>query len=386
VLRTVVHVVSTADRCGPINVVRGIVENLDRKRYCATIATLSPEGGNSCIDELRSLNVDVEQLNLSRAGSFAFGRARLARTVRDANADVIHTHGIRASVLGAKIEALCPVVSTLHCDLIRDYRLEYGGVAGGLMARIEYAALKHYDGVAAVSESVARSARDAGIEARVIPNGIDLSLYVPPGNAEEVQSLRRNFGWPAGAVIVLHTGALIERKNPVGVIDAFRASKLADSALLVFAGDGPLRSACGRHAAGVSSIVFLGKRADVANLLKAADFLVSNSSMEGLPLAILEGCASGIHVVASGIAPHDNIRRIFPEQVTLFNRMSRGAITETLEKLVEEKVQRVQYPPAKSLELVSGNAMSKTYQDFYDELLALPSGRTATRGSLTYVQ
>lgn len=384
--KTVVHVVSTADRCGPINVLREIVENLESKRYCAIIVTLSPEAGDSCIEELRSLNIHVEQLNLSRVNSIAFGRTRIARIAREVNARVVHTHGIRATVLATQAKARCPIVSTLHCDLIGDYRLAYGRVAGPLMARIEYSVLRRYDGVAAVSTSVAHSARKAGIETRVIPNGINLSLYFPPRGAEEVRSLRRKLGWPADAIVALHTGALIERKNPASVINGFRASKLGNLALLVFAGDGPLRAACEKQAAGAANIVFLGKRMDIPDLLKAADILLSNASNEGLPMALLEGCATGIQIVASPIAAHESIRRMFPEQVTLVNGVTPEAIAEALDKLVTAKIQRVFYPPAQSLGRVSGRAMSIQYQDFYDEIIAGQCDRVAARGSVAHVQ
>lgn len=379
--KTIVHVVSTLDRCGPVNVLRGIVEHLDAERYRAVVATLSPEGGNSCIDEFRAMSIPVKPLNLSRAGSFAFGRQRLARLAGEVNADAVHAHGIRATVLAAGIKAQYTVVSTLHCDLIGDYRLAYGRVAGRLMAAREYSALKRFDGVAAVSQSVAGAALKAGIEARVIPNGIDLNLFLPPKDTEEIRSLRRKFGWPEDAVIVLHTGALIGRKNPQGAIAGFQGSTLAHTGLLAFAGDGPMRAACERLAAASSNIVFLGKRTDIPDLLKAADFLLSNSSAEGLPMALLEGCAAGIHVVATAIAPHEDIRRIFPEQVTLFNEGTPEAISETLDKLVAAKAGRVFSPPEESLESVSGRVMSRHYQAFYDELLAAQAKRVPLRGS-----
>jgi glycosyltransferase involved in cell wall biosynthesis len=336
------------------------------------ILTLSRETRNSCIDELQALKIPVEPLNLSRAGSFAHGRRRMARFAREVNADVVHTHGFRASFLAAGAGIQCPVVSTLHCDLIRDYRLAYGRVAGPLMASCEYSALKRFDAVAAVSESVARAALNAGIDARVILNGIDLSLYVAPRGPEEIRIVRNKLGWPDDALIALHTGRLIERKNPTGVISGFRSSMLAHTGVLVFAGDGPLRAACERLSEGTSNIVFLGKRTDVPDLLKAADFLVSNSSSEGFPMALLEGCASGIHVIATAIAPHENIRRMFPEQVTLFDESRPHAIAETLDKLAAAKVERVLSPTERSLELVSAGAMSKEYQAFYTELLSAP--------------
>lgn len=98
-------------------------------------------------------------------------------------------------------------------------------------------------------------------------------------------------------------------------------------------------------------------------------------------MALLEGCAAGIHVAATAIAPHENIRRMFPQQVTLFDEGTPQAIGETLDKLAAAKVEHVFSPPERSLELVSGRAMSAHYQAFYRELLAAPWGRVALRGA-----
>ena len=379
--KTIVHVVSTLDRCGPVNVMRGIVDHLDDERFHAVVATLSAEGANSCIDEFLAKGVSVRTLNLSRAGWLACGRQPLARLAAEVNADVVHVHGFRATVLAGGIGVRSKVVSTVHCDLIRDYRLAYGWVAGRLMAACEYSALKRFDGVAAVSQSVADAALDSGIQARMIPNGIDLGLYFPAKDAEEIRWLRWRLGWPENRVIVLHTGALIERKNPLGAIAGFRASILGRTGMLAIAGDGPMRAACGELAAGASNIVFLGKRTDIPDLLRAADFLLSNSSAEGLPMALLEGCAAGIDVVATAIAPHEDIRRMFPDQVTLFSEGAPTAVSEALDKLSAAKAGRAISPPEKSLERISAGAMSRHYQGFFDDLLRAP--QSMCRGVLS---
>jgi hypothetical protein len=72
---------------------------------------------------------------------------------------------------------------------------------------------------------------------------------------------------------------------------------------------------------------------------------------------------------------------MFPGQVTLFDGNRPRSIAETMDRLVAAKIERVFSPPGKSLELVSGRAMSEHYQAFYDELLAAPWGRLRLRGS-----
>jgi glycosyltransferase involved in cell wall biosynthesis len=240
------------------------------------------------------------------------------------------------------------------------------------MAACEYSMLRRFDRVAAVSQSVADAALKSGVQACVIPNGIDLKVFSPARDAGQKKWLRGRFGWPEDKVMILHTGALIERKNPLGAIDGFRASMLGATGMLAFAGDGPMRAACEQHAAGAPNIVFLGKRTDIPDLLKAADILLSNSSAEGLPMALLEGCAAGMEVVATAIRPHEDIRRIFPRQVTLFEEGTPEAISEALSKAAAAKAGAAISAPARSLELVSARAMSGHYRDLYEELLSAP--------------
>ena len=80
-----------------------------------------------------------------------------------------------------------------------------------------------------------------------------------------------------------------------------------------FVGDGPDRQRLGEQAARAglgSRVAFLGRRtrADVVRLLGEADVLVAPSvpsrdgRREGIPVAIMEGAACGIPVVASDLS------------------------------------------------------------------------------------
>ena len=228
--RTVLSIVSTLARRGPMNVLMSLIRHLDPLQYRAVIATLSPEPADSLIDEFRSLGVPVRQMKLSRAGAFLSGARGLRRLVSDVQPDLIHTHGLRADVLAAKAGLECPIVSTLHCDLPEDYGFAYGRRLGALVAIRHFAALKRFNHVIAVSESVADTALRWGIATDSIPNGVDLGEYCPPRDLNQMRALRAHFGWPSEAVIVLHTGSLSRRKNPVDVVSGFSASSYPGAA------------------------------------------------------------------------------------------------------------------------------------------------------------
>jgi len=367
--RTILTIVSTMARGGPMNVLMSLVRHLDPQRYRSVVATLSCESADSLIEELRSLGASVKQLTLSRAESFLTGARSLRRLVAEAKPDLVHTHGIRADIVATKARLDCPIVSTLHCDLFADYRFAYGRHTGALVAIRHYTALKRFDRVIAVSESVAGSALRSGVVARAIPNGVDLNEYCIPSNSESVQAVRKSFGWPPEAVIALHTGSLSCRKNPRDGVAGFCASELSKCGLLVLAGDGPLRAECEKAAGGASNIVFLGKRKDVPDLLKAADILISASSSEGLPMALLEGCATGIRVLATDIPPHRTIQQIFPDQVQMFNRNDPASLQALLDGIPAGCRRQRFEPPASALESISSHRMSGEYQEQYSEIL-----------------
>jgi glycosyltransferase involved in cell wall biosynthesis len=375
--QTVLSIVSTLRRCGPVNGLMNVIRYLDPLNYRAVIATLSPEPKDTLIENFRSFGVPVKQMGLSRAESLLFGTWKLRRLVAEVKPDLVHTHGLRADILAAKAGLECPIVSTVHSDLYQDYRFAYGRCLGTLAAVREYAALKRFDGVNAVSEPLADVLLRSGIVARGILNGVDLDEYYPAADLNTVKALRANLGWPSDAPVVLHTGVLRNLKNPIRVLTGFRASELSRRGFLVFAGDGPLRAECERAAGAASNIVFLGQRRDVPNLLRAADILISASSSEGLSNALLEGCASGIRVLATDIPPHRYIQKMFPDQVQIFGRWNSDGVQAALDGIRTEDARHRFHPAPSTLEMLSTHRMSSQYQEFYSEILQ-STGRAAS--------
>ncbi|MBE8516471.1 glycosyltransferase [Amycolatopsis sp. H6(2020)] len=150
--------------------------------------------------------------------------------------------------------------------------------------------------VVAVSEATADRLTAAGLERPVaIPNAV---FPRPPvfGRAE----IRASLGVPSRTPVALCLARLEPQKRHDVLLDAWAA--VDGDAVLWLAGDGSLRPELERRAAALGRRVeFLGTRADVPDLLAAADVTVLTSDWEGLPLAVLESMAASRPVVATDV-------------------------------------------------------------------------------------
>ena len=136
----------------------------------------------------------------------------------------------------------------------------------------------------------------------VIPNGMFISDFPSPAPREEV---RDELGVSPEAFLWIAVGTLNPAKDyPTLLEAAARCARAEPRFRLRIAGGGEAledlqADADGRGLAG--TVQFLGKRTDVARILKAADAYVLSSAWEGLPNAVMEAMASGVPVVATDV-------------------------------------------------------------------------------------
>jgi glycosyltransferase involved in cell wall biosynthesis len=147
--------------------------------------------------------------------------------------------------------------------------------------------------------------------ARVIPNGVDTSRFVPRGR----DACRRALGLPDDCLVLLHLGRAAPEKNRpflVEVLAALRARGVA--ARLVLAGPGGEDDVTAAHPEVLDdpSVVFLGQRDDVPTLLGAADVLLLPSTREGMPGVLLEALSSGVPVVSNDLPGPSDVSRSLP--------------------------------------------------------------------------
>jgi glycosyltransferase involved in cell wall biosynthesis len=214
----------------------------------------------------------------------------LARVVRAARADVVHTHLVHADVYGGLAAALrgTPFVSTKHND--DPFRL-------GPFRYVERGLARLARRVVTITDAL----RDFTVEQVGVPAEKVETIHY--GMDDLPQAWGENPPDGVEGRILLSVSRLTPQK---GVDVAIRALPLLpDDTVLVVLGDGPERAALEALARelGVERRVFLpGRVPDVAAWLERATAYVHPARWEGFGLGVLEAMLAGLPVVASNVS------------------------------------------------------------------------------------
>lgn len=143
----------------------------------------------------------------------------------------------------------------------------------------------------------------------ILNNAIDVESFSYHQDVRE--TVRREFGYEPGQLVVGHIGRYTKEKNHEFVLRIFFEIKKADKkAKLLMIGDGPLHTQIMQMSEqiGISSdIVFTGMRSDVERLLQAMDVFVFPSLYEGLPVTMVEAQTAGLPCLISDKVPTECI-------------------------------------------------------------------------------
>jgi glycosyltransferase involved in cell wall biosynthesis len=239
--------------------------------------------------ELVALGHEVEVAALSRRGGSPAKYARLTadavRAARRWRPDVVFAHFLfpaGGAGLAAARAARVPLVVMAHGTDVANVERTPLRVATRPVVRGAATVIANSRWLAARLE-----AAYPGLTCAVCDLGVDLAEFAPDTVAAE---------WPADGARprLLCAGSLIERKNVVGLADAFAALGRGS---LVFVGDGPLRGAL----EGRPGVTVVGRvpHAEVPAWMAACDVLCQPSLVEPFGLAALEAMALARTVVAT---------------------------------------------------------------------------------------
>ncbi|HEV7896565.1 MAG TPA: glycosyltransferase [Planosporangium sp.] len=156
-----------------------------------------------------------------------------------------------------------------------------------------------YDRIVCTTGWAAEEFRRIGVSNLVeVPLGVDLDLFHPGARDD---ALRARYARPEQLLLV-HCGRLSTEKQPENSVEALATlHRDGVDAVLVVAGDGPLRDRLVERAAGLPVVFtrFLADRAEVAALLATADVALAPGPIETFGLAALEALACGTPVVVN---------------------------------------------------------------------------------------
>ena len=135
-----------------------------------------------------------------------------------------------------------------------------------------------------------------------IPNGVNAAQYakVPPAPTFKLQYANRN------EKLVLYVGRLVYEKGVSVLVDAVNLVREKSNAKFVIVGDGYMRDRLvdqARRVGAMNKMFFTGflDEASVKKLYRVADVFVIPSLYEPFGIVALEGMASGVPLVASGV-------------------------------------------------------------------------------------
>jgi glycosyltransferase involved in cell wall biosynthesis len=283
-------------------------------------------------------------------------------------ADVVHAHGYKADIyVYLALRGLgIPFVSTCHTWYDNDLSVFLYGVADRFV-------LRKFARVVAVSDEVRVRLLKAGVREEkvdLVRNGIDLRPFdnvvpslreVSASDGPLIVGLIGRLSWEKGIDIFLRAVARVVVEFP--------------SAKFVVVGEGPDQDKLELliDELGVrENISMLGRREDMPSIYASLDVMVSSSRQEGLPMAILEGMASGLPLVATAVGEVPTVVKDGRTGV-LVPPEDAGSLAAAIVDLLRDSAKRLRLgEAAKQLikEEYSAERMTADYLRVYAEAIA----------------
>jgi glycosyltransferase involved in cell wall biosynthesis len=231
--------------------------------------------------------------------------AGLVSLCRARRYDVVHTHSVKAGLLGRLAAWLTGVPLRVHTIHGVPFEID-GGVRARAYLAYERLLASVTHRVICVGEVLRQEVAGWGVipAAKLVTvySGIDFDAYAPGRPAGEV---KRALGLASAWPIVGTVGRLTACKAQADLIDAVARLTAAWPALaLVLVGDGELRADLERRARarGITRHVrFLGERDDVPDLLPILDVYAMCSRFEGVGRALTEAMYTARPIVATPV-------------------------------------------------------------------------------------
>ncbi len=320
-----------------------LARHLDPRSYELSLVLPASPGSRTLEERMRALGAAIH--HLPRPGFRWMPLIpEMIRVFREAGGGILHLNlpsaydaGVSSVAWAARMAGYRSVVSTEHLPMIeRRYRK--------FPMKVFFS---HWVDRSIVVASINRSilVRLHGIDpdkVLVIPNGVE---EPEPLSAAERARLRAAWGVTEEEPLLGIVARLTPRKGHRLLLESLarvRQESPRSGFRLAVVGEGEDEEALHDLARSLDltgRIVWLGQRADAPRLMRAFDLFVLPSSVEAMPLTVLEAMAAGVAVIATSVYGLPEV--VTPEETGLLVPAGdAGALCAAIRRLVESPADR----------------------------------------------
>lgn len=362
------YLVSSLCNEGPVNVMYNIIRYVDFSRFRVSIVTFIPEKVNSRFEEFAQLPVSIFQLGKDKKRSLLSLFKVLSKTIVEISPDELHAHCPRSLYLMCFQPKCYKRIYTIHIYPGLQQQMLYGKRKGNVVILLNNIFTQKCDLPIGCAESIGYQYKEEkGWNILCIPNGASLPVWKRDDN--ERSRLRQELGLKEGVKYFIFIGRFSKEKNPDMLVEAFNSVNRKDVGLIML-GLGPMWEELKERKS--ENILMPGFTSMVYDYLKAADFYISASDVEGLANTILESMSVGLPMLLSDIPSHREVlANLSNEKIGyIIDNRSIDDIINKINLMMEIDVERI-IPVLQNLyqEKYTAEKMSQLYQKAYLNVL-----------------
>ncbi|MBQ4082784.1 MAG: glycosyltransferase family 4 protein [Bacteroidaceae bacterium] len=330
-----------------------IIQYTDFKSFDVSIVTLIPEKENSRLDDFRKFPINIIPLKESK--NFIALYKNLRNIIERISPQILHAHCFRSLVLMNLLPRRYKKLYTVHIYPGLQQKTMLGSIKGSLVIFFSHFFTKKCDVAIGCAESVAQLYKEnKGWDIVSIPNGASLPIW--DKDEAEKNMLKEKLKLKKHVRYFIFIGRFSKEKNPDVLVKAFLSLKRDDIGLIML-GNGPMWDSLkyGNNVAADSNIIMPGFILNVYDYLKASDFYISTSDVEGLANTLLESMSVGLPLLLSDIPSHREVLGYVNDRKVgcIIQQHCEKDIRERMLEILDIDVQ------------IAGNMIQKLYEEKY---------------------
>lgn len=300
---SVVHLLHTIAYGGVETQIIHWLRKIDRQSFDVHLVCFANPGGTEMpfIQMAARFGLSVRTIPWNRRKPVFKSARLLAKLLREVDADVLHTHNVYADLVGLVASKLHKVKTVTTLYVWDDF-----GWKRNMLQKIEEWVIRYFDLISPHCEETLQKTLAMGFDpAKVKLLVCGFETFPVTMTSEQRLAARRARGIADDDVVLVNLARLYPEKNQAWLLRCFKEIHAqCPRARLWFMGVGPLEAELKALSTqlGLNEVVhFAGFVEDVGAGLALVDIQVHPSHAEGVALAVVEGMAAGLPIVATRV-------------------------------------------------------------------------------------